>query len=332
MRNLIVSIVFSLVSLSIIAQGCLPDGILFTTQAEIDNFKSNNPNCTEIEGAVEISGNDITNLDSLHQIIQFDSSLEIYSSPNLVSIGGLSEVVSIGGRLVIANTSLSNLNGLGNLETIGMDLFVENNASLTSMMGLNSLSTAHGVSIKNNDALSNLTGMETLTDAGASFYIESNSTISSLSGIENIVFSTDADIWIYLNPMLTECEISGVCNFLDNQGVITFSENASGCNTIDEVRSACASSINEIGSISTLSVSPNPFTSSTTIEYTLKQPSSVQLSVFNQLGQLVYQHSEDKQQGEQQLRWDAQGLAEGVYYYRLKAGDQVVNGKLVKVR
>ncbi len=33
-----------------IAQPCLPEGITFTTQAQIDNFQINYPGCTEIEG------------------------------------------------------------------------------------------------------------------------------------------------------------------------------------------------------------------------------------------------------------------------------------------
>lgn len=77
---------------------------------------------------------------------------------------------------------------------------------------------------------------------------------------------------------------------------------------------------------------PNPFTTSTTLSYELQQPSPVQLSVFNQLGQLVYQHSEEQRQGSQQLQWQAVDQPEGLYYYQLKVGDQVVNGKLVKVR
>jgi N-acetylneuraminic acid mutarotase len=78
--------------------------------------------------------------------------------------------------------------------------------------------------------------------------------------------------------------------------------------------------------------SPNPFTTSTTLSYELKQPEKVTLSIFNHLGQLVYQTQLNQQPGNQQLIWNAEGYAEGVYYYRLKAGDQVANGKLVKVR
>ena len=41
-----------------------------------------------------------------------------------------------------------------------------------------------------------------------------------------------------------------------------------------------------IKSNSQIKTHPNPFTNSATIEYELKQPSTVQLSVYNQLGQL----------------------------------------------
>ena len=36
------------------SQSCLPDGITFSSQAAIDNFQVNHPNCTEIEGDVFI--------------------------------------------------------------------------------------------------------------------------------------------------------------------------------------------------------------------------------------------------------------------------------------
>ncbi len=45
-----------------VGQACLPEGITFTTQAQIDNFQTSHPNCTEIEGYVTIFGDDINNL------------------------------------------------------------------------------------------------------------------------------------------------------------------------------------------------------------------------------------------------------------------------------
>lgn len=46
-------------------QLCLPEGVIFSTQAQIDSFQTNYPGCTEIEGGVLIEGNDITNLEGL---------------------------------------------------------------------------------------------------------------------------------------------------------------------------------------------------------------------------------------------------------------------------
>jgi hypothetical protein len=77
---------------------------------------------------------------------------------------------------------------------------------------------------------------------------------------------------------------------------------------------------------------PNPFKTSTNLSYELAQPETVTLSIYNHLGQLVYQIQLNQQPGNQQLIWNAEGYAEGVYYYRLKAGDAVANGKMVKVR
>ncbi len=77
---------------------------------------------------------------------------------------------------------------------------------------------------------------------------------------------------------------------------------------------------------------PNPFTTSTTLSYELKQPEKVILTIYDYLGKQVYQTQENQADGKQQLIWNAERNANGVYYYRLQVGDAVANGKLVKVR
>jgi len=76
---------------------------------------------------------------------------------------------------------------------------------------------------------------------------------------------------------------------------------------------------------------PNPFAITTIIEYKLQQPEIVQLSIFNQIGQLVYQHTEEQVQGIQKLQWKAENQLDGLYYYKLQAGKQISSGKIVKV-
>jgi hypothetical protein len=50
------------------------------------------------------------------------------------------------------------------------------------------------------------------------------------------------------------------------------------------------------------------------------------------MGKQLYQLQENQPQGTQQLIWNAERYADGVYYYKLKVGDAVANGKMVKVR
>ncbi len=75
---------------------------------------------------------------------------------------------------------------------------------------------------------------------------------------------------------------------------------------------------------------PNPFSGSTTFEYTLKEASQVELSVFDQMGRSVASVYEGTQPaGEQQIEWQSENLPAGVYFYSLKIDGQVATGKMV---
>ena len=88
----------------------------------------------------------------------------------------------------------------------------------------------------------------------------------------------------------------------------------------------------EILSQGLILVKPNPFKSEVKLEFKLQLSSQIRLCIYNQLGQLIYQTQENQPQGKQQLIWNAEGYAEGLYYYQLKVGDEVANGKMLKVR
>lgn len=47
------------------AQGCLPEGITFSTQQEINDFQTNYPGCTHILGDVIISNTTSYNIENL---------------------------------------------------------------------------------------------------------------------------------------------------------------------------------------------------------------------------------------------------------------------------
>jgi hypothetical protein len=78
---------------------------------------------------------------------------------------------------------------------------------------------------------------------------------------------------------------------------------------------------------------PNPFNPSTTIKYELPQSSVVKLSVFDMLGREVSVLVDERRDaGVHEVKFDASGLASGVYLYRLQAGDFVQARKLVVVK
>ena len=75
---------------------------------------------------------------------------------------------------------------------------------------------------------------------------------------------------------------------------------------------------------------PNPFNPSTTIRYALPHASFVTLTVYNTLGQQVAQLVNEQQQaGYHDVVFRGDGLASGVYFYRLQASSFVDVKKLL---
>jgi len=436
---------------------CLPDGITFTTQEQIDNFQTNYPNCTEIEGHVKIEGDDITNLNGLNVLTSIGGNLYVfYNTNSLTSLTGLDNVMSIGGDLLIQsgawnanpgltsmagldnlisiggtfhiewNNDLTSLTGLGNLTSIGGDLTVENNdvlislagldnvtyiggslrigivylpgldaagsrnTSLTSLTGLEGLTSILGnltvcgnaalismtgldnvtsiggeLSIYSN-ALESLTGLESLTTIAGDLTIWGNNALTSLSGLSNVnsiqgaltiggefgnghFLGNDAlksltgldnideasiiGLHIVGNDSLSACEVHSICDYLASpNGEIDIHDNAACCNNQEEVADACSSSINETSTLYGIKTHPNPFSTSTVIEYELTQPETVSVSFYNQFGNLVDVIKENQQLGLNNVEWTPRNFADGIYYFRLQAGEQVSSGKMMLMR
>jgi hypothetical protein len=75
---------------------------------------------------------------------------------------------------------------------------------------------------------------------------------------------------------------------------------------------------------------PNPFNPVTVVGYQLPAVSDVRLGVYDLLGREVAALvNERKSPGSYEMHFDASGLASGVYFYRLQAGDLVMTRKLL---
>jgi len=140
------------------AQGCLPEGITFTTQAQIDNFQTNYPGCTQIEGDVTIQSYDnITNLNGLSVLDSIGGFMHILGNHNLNSLATFNNLKSVGGALWIwDNTLLTSLANFNNLKSVGGAVWIWNNTLLTSLTGLENINAASitEITICNNASLS----------------------------------------------------------------------------------------------------------------------------------------------------------------------------------
>lgn len=196
-----------------------------TSQEDVDNFQSNYPGCSTINGNVEVSGPDITNLNGLNNITSIHGQLLIHDTPNLFTLTGLEELHNAD-IIVIQRTGLNDLTGLNGLDSVGFIFAIESNPRLTNLTGLNALNYVFGLAITNNilleslnglDALSraqtlavdynplviNLTGMPALASLN-DLYVGNNDNIIDLKGLENI---TDlGNVRILNNPLLTSLQ------------------------------------------------------------------------------------------------------------------------------
>jgi len=278
----------------LLSQSCLPEGITFTRQGQIDSFQVNYPGCNVIEGFVTVTGNDISNLSglnaldsilgrfiidyafflqdlsgletleyigddfviqdahSLHYLTGLETlstiggDLEITWNEWLFSLDGLQQLTTVGGSVMIdENWELVSLEGLDNLTTIGGSLMIgdwwSGNDALTDLDGLNSLtSVGQGLFIGFNHTLSSLVGLSNLNTISGELIIIFNANLASLAGLENIDHTTITQVWIYHNPLLTQCNIQSLCEYLtDIPHMIGIYSNGPGCDNPHEIADSC---------------------------------------------------------------------------------------------
>jgi hypothetical protein len=78
---------------------------------------------------------------------------------------------------------------------------------------------------------------------------------------------------------------------------------------------------------------PNPFNPSTKIKYSIPQSSNVVIKVFDILGnEIETLINEEKSAGTYEVKWNAENLPSGVYFYQLNAGEFVNTKKMILLK
>src|ERR1035437_1745521 len=78
---------------------------------------------------------------------------------------------------------------------------------------------------------------------------------------------------------------------------------------------------------------PNPFNPSTLITYSIPKSSNVMVKVYNVLGKLITTLvNENQEAGIYKINFDARGLSNGVYFYKIQAGSHTSVKKMLLLK
>lgn len=184
------------------AQSCLPNGITFSSQTQVDQFRAMYPGCTSIAGDVFVRPLGITNLDSLIGLKSIGG--DFFIDAGLTSLHGLDSLESIGGSFWLLATNVQNLSGLNKLRSIqGDQIKIEDNQQLNSLQGLESLSAPPNFYLLNNNALTTLTGLEGLTSTTGDLEIRYNENLGNLDALVNLD-SVGGNFRLDQSPQITD--------------------------------------------------------------------------------------------------------------------------------
>jgi hypothetical protein len=309
------------------------------------NFGTSLNNMSGLDSLDFIGGNftirknsNLSNLTGLDNLNFIAGDLTISTNSSLAKLTGLENLDSIGGGLSIKENHLENLEGLGGLKTIGGGFSTgggyDNDYHLISLSGLDSLSSMGGsLNIGYTIALTNISGLINVTSIGGCLSLFANHSLISLAGLDNINEGSITNMQISYNNSLSTCDVQSICNYLASpNGEVYINNNAPGCNSPVQVQASCQVGLEDIASNLELTIFPNPSPSQFTFEFSLQQPSMVNLVVLNSLGQVVATLADGViTPGSHQLYWNAERLPAGIYYCRLSSGNQAITRKIIKL-
>jgi len=322
MKSIYLSMLSLLISFTSHSESCLPENTSLGSQAAIDNFLINYPDCTTIEGKLSISGSDITNLHGLQNITTFEQALYIEDCPLLENFSGLENLAFIGGNFELTLLPLiENFNELSNLTYVGGALDILSLPSLTSFNGLNNITSpvTHLV-IWDTQNLTNLEGLNNIPSVAISLWLRANTGLQDIGALENTDLGELLSLKIIDNPQLSYCHVHSICESLINGSQANvIQNNGNGCNSFEEVMNSCIESAPDVWDSENHNFYPNPASS----EIVFHQMKPKTIKIYSREGQLVYF------QDHVLVSLEIDDLNPGLYFMSIGYSDTQIIEKLV---
>ena len=230
-------------SASVFAQGCLTQGIVFTTQSQLDQFKADNPTCKVIEDDLVIGSysvligknKDIINLTPLSNIEEVKGNLIISSLENLIDLAAFSKLKKVGRDIIIqGNSKITSLKGLEGLSGVEgkLELFSNNVAKMTTK-GLDNIKYIKGDLNIKSFAISSLEGLANLDSIHGSLYVWGDG-VNNFSKLTSLKF-IGKNISIYDSEISSFQGLSAIKEIYGNLSVVDNPISFSGLNNLEVI-------------------------------------------------------------------------------------------------
>ncbi len=260
MKNFLIVLLAFFCFSTIQAQSCLPEGIVFHSEAQADSFLIKYPGCSTILGDVTIGfypDNYSAGLSAIHDI---GGSLLLSYGNVVFTLESFSQLKSIGGDLNILSNYLEDfkmpklkvirgnlqvsdcpyLKGfttLNNLDSLG-GLSVNNCPKIYILNGLEHISTITGnLNVFNHlDGLQDFSGLQNLTSIGGALSVNSINLLS-FTGLENLV-SIGGSLVVERMPVISDfTKLSNLTQIGGGFGVSScpFLKNFSGLQNLTQI-------------------------------------------------------------------------------------------------
>ncbi len=306
---------------------CLPSGITFDQQSQIDSFPINYPTCLNITGHLLIfpaTPGAITDLTPLSQLESVGTQLWINDNSGLPSFAGLENVTTVGSHLRIRyNSNITDLTGLNGITSVGGELDISDNL-FSTLDGLDSLETVgSNFTLANNSLLTSVQGLGKLSSLGGYMAITNDTLLTTLSGLDNIDHTTITQLQIANCKFLTMCVIQSICDFLAvPTNFASIGGNGFGCLTRPQIENGCQSLSTAEPGRDAISIYPNPVTDFAAVSGLEQQQSVIRITDYQ--GRLVME--KESRNGLLDLRH----LPKGIYLLTVEMGDTFIVEKLLK--
>ncbi|MGB4847599.1 MAG: T9SS type A sorting domain-containing protein [Saprospiraceae bacterium] len=152
--------------------------------------------------------------------------------------------------------------------------------------------------------------------------LDNNDTLTSLQGLAHINPQAISGISIENSVQLSDCAVESICVYLADGGIASVSENATGCNSVEEIRAACLVAIDDPIDESGILFYPNPSFGKIDIKglplenvlIRMTDSKGMKISVWKYSGESI----------------DISNLTPGIYFMSIQTNNQIIVRRIIK--